>query len=155
MKTKTTLLTSLILLASILCFTIGCDEDDEDEITNSNVNNLFGTWVESSVTMNGAAADLAEVLEWEEGVVKGTVALNADYTYEANNYNAADSALYTESGTFRIDNNWIIMTATSENDSTITPEQVFNGQWSTDGSTMSLTQTVGNDTMVLGLTKES
>jgi hypothetical protein len=64
-----------------------------------------------------------------------------------------DSPLYSEAGTFEIDDNWLILTTTSENDSTITPNQAYNGTWATDGTTLTLTQTVGTDTMVLTLNR--
>jgi len=139
----------LLLLAAILLITAGCDGDDDNTV--SDVNDLFGTWVQESVTINGVGADLADVLEWDEETVAGYLALYNDYTYEAKEVNASDSNLYLETGTFDIDDSWLIVTASTENGSPVTPHQVFNGQWSTNGIVLTLTQTVGNDTMVLTL----
>ena len=105
------------------------------------------------MSINGVDADLAEVLEWDEETVEGQIAFYTDYTYEAVELDSLDSPLYTESGTFETDDNWLILTTTSVNDSTVTPSQAYNGNWLIDATTLTLTQTEGTDTMVLTLSR--
>jgi hypothetical protein len=144
------LLTVIALTGGFILFS-GCSDDDN--ITQTDVNNLYGTWVQASVTINGVAANLADVLEWDEETVEGQIAFYNTYTYTAVELDASDSPVYTENGTFEIDDNWLILTTTTVDDSTVTPSQAYNGTWATDGTTLTLTQTAGTDTMVLTLSR--
>jgi hypothetical protein len=141
----------VIALTAFGILLTGCSDDDG--ITQNDVNNLYGTWIQASVTVNGVAGDLADVLDWDSEAVEGQIAFYNTYTYTANELNSSDSPVYSESGTFEIDDNWLILTTTTVNDSTVTPSQAFNGKWATDGTTLTLTQTVGTDTMVITLNR--
>ncbi|HOP06960.1 MAG TPA: hypothetical protein PLF13_06680 [candidate division Zixibacteria bacterium] len=147
------ILAFLLIAVCLLSASCGDDDDDNNTVTGPDVSALFGIWGESSVTINGSAADLADVLEWTEGTVSGRITLSDDYTYEAVELDASSSVLYRETGTIEIDDNWVILTMTAENGSSVTPEQTFNGTWSVNQSTLTLSQTIGGTTMVLTLNR--
>ena len=150
MKKGMMTLLAAIALVAIFIGVNGCGDDD---VTFSDVNDLFGAWDQSSVTVNGTASNLGDVLDWEDDAVRGRMIFYNSYAYAAYEYNASDSAVYTESGDFVTDDEWLILTVATENDSTVAPHQSYNGKWSTDGSVLTLTQTSGDDTMVLTLTR--
>ena len=152
MKVKLIQVLTAIALIGVFILFSGCSDDD-DGITQADINNLFGTWIQTSVTINGVAASLADVLEWDSETVEGQITYYSTYTYTAYELDSSDSPVYSENGTFEIDDNWLILTTTTVNNSTVTPSQAYNGTWVTDGTTLILTQTVGTDTMVLTLNK--
>ena len=153
MKMFKTTFIPLLLLALLLPLA-ACDDDD-DGVTNLNPNDLLGTWVQSAVTINGVAEDMGEVFEWADSAVEGHIAFYANNLYEVHELDAQDVPVFSENGTYEIDNTWLILTATTRNGTEITPEQGFNGNWTIDGAVLTLTTTMGQDTMAVTLTRPS
>ena len=138
---------------TILLFAVGCNDDDN--ITGSDTAELFGTWAQSAVTINGETQSLADVFDWSENTVGIHITYNADSTYSVNEFDASNSTLYYESGTITIDGSHIIITITSENGTAVTPYVSADGTWAISGNTLTISATVDENAMVLTLTKVS
>ena len=152
MKSKHIARFSLLVLALVAVMAVGCSDDD-DGVNQSNPSKLVGTWSITGVTVDGVSADLADMLEWDETTVGGHVTLNSDFTYSSREFDASGNDNYTQSGTYEVDHNWLIIWAESENGSPITKTQELNAQWSVSGNTLSITHTEGTTTMVMTMTK--
>jgi len=151
MKATRTGLFAILLVATTLLLAIGCSEDDG--ITSPDISELFGTWAQSAVTINGVAADLADVFDWSETTVGVHITFNTDSTYSVNEFDASDSTLYFESGTITIDGSHIIVTTTSENGTAVTPYVSTDGTWAVTGDSLTVSATVEGAEMVLTLTR--
>jgi hypothetical protein len=152
MNAKQLAVTSFLMVALVAFVAVGCSDDD-DGVNSNSPSKVVGTWELTSVTVDGTPANLADVFEWEQNTVGSRVILNSDFTYSAREYDASNNDTYTESGTWEVDDNWLIIWATSENGSPITKTQVLNAQWSVSGNTMTLTALNQGSTIELTATK--
>ena len=72
MNTKWTKLFSILFLISMLLLAVGCDDDDDaitNDVNDPNTIELFGTWAQSAVTVNGVEENVADFFDWSEGTV--------------------------------------------------------------------------------------
>jgi len=151
MNTKKTNLFLTLLLGAMLLMVVGCDSDDD--IAGPDTSELFATWAQSSATVDGQAAVLADVFDWSETTVGVHITLNADLTYSVNEFDASDSTLYFESGTLTIDGSHIIVTTTTENGNAVTPYASIDGTWAISGNNLVISATEEGHALVLTLTK--
>ena len=155
MNKKLTALSFFLLLSTMLFLMVGCSDDDDEIVgtINQNTAELFATWEQTSVTVDGVGQSLADFFEWSTGAVRVNVTLNADSTYFVNEYDTSDSTLYLESGTLTISSSQIILTDISENGVAVTPEVVFDGAWAISNNILTLTATVDNHAIIITMTK--
>ncbi|MEA1980899.1 MAG: hypothetical protein U9N54_07995 [candidate division Zixibacteria bacterium] len=148
MNTKWTKLFSILLLTLMLFLVVGCDDDD-DAITNDNTDpntmELFGTWAQSAVTVDGVEMDVAEFFEWSEGAVGTHITFNDDFTYVVNEFDASDETTYYENGTITVTGSHIIVTTTSEEGTAVTPHDVVDGTWSISGDILTVSATMEHE----------
>ncbi|MCP4572680.1 MAG: hypothetical protein GY838_10050 [bacterium] len=102
---RTRTLTCYLLLSLLIA--AGCGGDDDDDTGGPQGGKppaeMVGSWVFQSVTLDGAAANLATVLEWQPATVQSRfhVQDNSAYVYEE--VNAAGGQLWFESGWIYVD----------------------------------------------------
>ena len=96
---------------------------------------------------------LADFYEWSEGTVGVHITFNANSIYDVNEFDVSDSTLYYESGIYTTVGSQIVVTATSQNGSAITPAVFFDGSWAISGNTLTLTTSSEGTTIVLTWTK--
>ncbi len=150
MNTKLTNLFLTLLLGTMLLMVVGCDK--EDDIAGPDTSELFGTWAQSAVTVNGDEASLADIFDWSQETVGVHTTFNENSTFDVNEFDVSNTTLYTESGTLIINGSQLTVTATSANSTAITPRVNFDGTWAITGNTLTLTA-VDGDTVVITLTK--
>ncbi len=154
MNKKWMTLALVLLLSTILFLVVGCsDSNDIAGTTNQNTAELYATWEQTSVTVDGVGQSLADFFEWSTGTVRVNVTLNADSTYYVNEYDASDSTLYLESGTLTISGSQITITDTSENGVAVTPVVNFDGTWAINNNILTLTTTSEGHAIIITMTK--
>ncbi len=81
------LLIALALMLGSLMF-LGCSEDDDGGPTGNGDGHppaeMIGSWIFQSATVNGAAANLPDVMEWHVGSVQARLHIqeNSAYVYD-------------------------------------------------------------------------
>jgi len=92
-------------LAFLMLLATGCSDDDPVAAQESALlpPELAATWSFSSVTQDGAAALLNDVLRWEPNTEKATLTLNKNGTFDYVEVTAEGERTYQSAGTFKVD----------------------------------------------------
>jgi hypothetical protein len=135
---KFILIPAVILLIA-LCAGCGKDDDNPAGPQNNVPAELLGTWYYQSATINGVQVPLGFVLGWDQGTVSARFTVGADESFVYEELNAADSVVWTESGTFTVDGNNATITITQNDDGPVEPPDVLSGTWSFDEASDRLT----------------
>lgn len=130
MKTlKLNLIPAVILLITL---SAGCGKDKTNPTgPESNVPaELQGTWYFQSVTVYGYPADLGDILDWDSTVVAARFTVGSDESVVYQELDAADSVVWTQTGTFTVDGDSATLTFTEDDDGPIVPPLTLSGTWS-------------------------
>ena len=93
-----------VALSGLLVF--GCGSDDDDSGAGGPPPAaMVGSWTYASVTVNGTAASLSVVLEWEPETVAAQLEVPSDGDYLYQEVDANGAQLWFEIGFFVVDGN--------------------------------------------------
>lgn len=95
-----TLLRGLLLAVGVLAAGCGASGDDPMDVEENfhPTAEMVGTWIFESVTVDGAPASLADVLEWLPNAVESRLHIQASGAYVYEEVNSAGGQLWFESG---------------------------------------------------------
>lgn len=130
MKKLILILTPVVIL--LIALSVGCSKDKSNPAEpQSNVPaELQGTWYFQSATVGGNSIPLGTVLGWDQGTVAARFTVGSDESLVYEELNAADSVVWTETGTFTVDGNSATLSLTEDNDGPIVPPFTLSGTWS-------------------------
>ncbi len=112
---------------------------------------MVDTWLFQSATQNGAAADLATVLEWHAGVVRAEFTIRADGAYVYQEVNQQGGQLWFESGFVFVDGNEIDINVQLDGDGPV--NETLPLTFTLVGDALTIAETTAGDTIVLFLTR--
>jgi len=98
------ILTTYIVLFGLIA--VGCNDDDSDPLDPQGgppPAEMIGTWTFQSVTVDGAAASLPDVLEWQPSAVAARLMVQANGAYVYEEVDANGGQLWFESGFVFVD----------------------------------------------------
>lgn len=150
MRKVCTLSGAVLLLCLIMVAACG---DDDKKPTNSLTPvpiSLVATWWFNSATKNGTPIPY-DSLNFNSSAVDQSLILTANHTWSITEYDISDNPVYTSSGTFTIDNNWIHIKVLLENGSQADPDDTSSSQWSATATqlTISATAVMFQDTITI------
>ena len=120
----------------------GCGDDDKPNNSLVPVPTiLVGTWDFNSATKNGNPIPYDSLNFSSDGVDQSLV-LTSNHTWNLTEYDISDNPVYTSSGTFTVENNWVHIKSLLENGSPADPDDTSSSQWSATSSQLTLTSTV-------------
>lgn len=148
---RTRTLATCLLLAGLLV--LGCSDDDEDDPGGPGEGKppttMVDTWVFQSVTLNGAAANLADVLEWQPATVSAEIYIEANGTYVFQEVNAAGGQLWFESGFVFVEGGEIDINVLQDQDGPVNETSFLT--YTLAGDTLTLTEVDAGTTVVFTL----
>lgn len=132
--------------------TFGCSED-EDGPTDADEGKppaaMVGTWRFNAVTVGGAPADLADVLEWQPATVAAEILIQANSAYVYQEVNGAGGQLWFRSGFVFIDGNEMDVNAQLDGDGPVNETRRY--AWTLGLTDFTLSRTAGGVTTVFTL----
>ncbi len=91
---------------------------------------MVGRWEIDNITVDGTpVSDLATFFDWSPGTVTTHLTLYYNYTYAVDDLNAADEALYTETGTANVSGDQLTLTELTEDGQPVSDGEVMTATW--------------------------
>lgn len=139
---KVCALSGAVLLLCLL-MVAGCGDDDKKP-TNPLTpvpTSLVATWWFNSATKNGTPIPY-DSLNYNSSGVDQSVTFTSNHTWSMTEYDNSDNPVYTSSGTFTIENNWIHIKVLLENGSPADPDDTSSSQWSATTTQLTISNTI-------------
>jgi len=150
MRWSRTTLNLVVLVCLLACSACGSDDPIKPPLTPL-PSELVGTRTLTSWTVNGQAQPLADLFE-DQSSAYGTLTINSNRSYSAEEFDVSGNVTYSDSGSLTISGNRFTLTTTMVNGNPIRPE-TFGGTWDVSGAVLRMTQVSGPDTVVITFTQ--
>lgn len=150
---RATLLTAITLFSLLLI--AGCSEDEDDPGGASGGKPpaaMVGTWIFQSVTVDGGAASLATVMEWQPNSVEARLHIQANGAYVVEEVNAMGGQLWFESGFVFVDGGEMDINVQQDSDGPVDETSMVT--FTLNAGTMTITENDGGTIVVFTLAKD-
>ena len=145
---------------AVFCFLslslLGCKKDDSGTQPTQATpppTELVATWIFQSATVAGSPAPLSDVLNWEAASVSANFTVSPTGGYAYREVDGAGATTFSSSGTITITATGFTIVVNNVGGTPI-PPQTLSGTWSLNGSLLSLTASIGGQTVVLVAAKQ-
>lgn len=142
-------------LALLGLLALGCGDENSGGTSGTGDGHppaeMVATWLFQSVTVDGGAADLADVMDWVPGAVSAEIDIQANGAYVFSQLDGGGGQLFFESGFVYVDGDEIDINVQQDSDGSV--NETDYATYTLAGDSMTLTQTDGGATVVFTLMK--
>ena len=144
-------LAACVFLSTLIMVACGGDEtNDSDDLGDGKPTaDLVGTWVFQSVTVNGAAQTLADVMEWQPETVGARISIRSNGGYSMEELNSQGQQTFFENGFVFVEGNEMDINILLPDGATI-DETIFT-TFTLSGGILTVTTVEDGDTITFTL----